>query len=107
MWDVSEQRLLGVLGWHANDVNSLAVNPNGTLIATAGDDDVVWLWEADEEKWVELACDLAGRNMAEPEWSRFNLEQPYLRHCAAFPNGEGVGEPEAKVAEFDLDRDAG
>ena len=43
----------------------------GRNLITGGDDGEVVVWEIDPDRWVELACDLAGRTLSRDEWRRY------------------------------------
>lgn len=85
MWDVSLRRQITRLGGPTDGINALDIN--GSTVAAASEDDVVWLWTLDQEEWRERACLLAGRNMTPAEWDRFGSGSP-VQHCPQWP-GQG------------------
>jgi WD40 repeat protein len=44
IWAVPEGKLLRILGGHAGMVLNMAYGPDGRLLASVGDDGMVWLW---------------------------------------------------------------
>jgi len=58
---------------------SLAVSPNGHLVAAGDEEGSVHLWNLETSQY---ACRLAMRNLTEEEWSRFVNDPNYKEICA-------------------------
>ncbi len=81
MWDVDAERPVGELTGPTDGIYSLALSPDGTSLVAGGEDDRVWIWDLQVDSWIANACDLAGRNLTESEWARFNLRGDPVNHC--------------------------
>lgn len=92
VWEIRARRLVARIEAHTADVTAVAVSPNANLIVTSSQDQSIWVGDLDPETWVDAACDLAGRNMTQEEWDALQLEDDYVRHCAAYPPGDGAPE---------------
>jgi WD40 repeat protein len=108
-WSVPELAHVGdQLAGHAGGINSLAVAraDGGTLLASAGDDGTVRLWQwPDMSRWVHRACDIANRWLTAEELagSAVGLERTV---CPSSPReaehvrtpGTGTAHPVTRVA---------
>jgi hypothetical protein len=43
--------------------------------------------DLDEERWIEHACQAAGRNLSREEWERYMGQEPYRAMCDQWPAG--------------------
>jgi WD40 repeat protein/cell division protein FtsB len=82
LWDLESGQPIGKPIFNPNGVvTSLAFNPDGTTLASGSADEfsrlglplntVVSLWDVDIRSWINIACDIAERNLMEEEWDRF------------------------------------
>jgi WD40 repeat protein len=51
LWEASSGQLLAALHWHRNSVVSLAFSPDGGVLATAGKDHTVSIWNVERGLW--------------------------------------------------------
>ena len=77
----SRQRVGPMLEGHQGAVSSLAFSPTGDRLLSGGHDGMVYLWPMELELWMELACDRAGRNMTQEEWTTYFGDDPYQKTC--------------------------
>ena len=84
LWDLASGQPIGKPIFNPNGVvTSLAFNPDGTLLASGSADEfsrlgvplntVISLWDVDIRSWINIACDIAERNLMAEEWNRFVL----------------------------------
>ena len=82
-WDVSDRRLVTTFRGPTDGINDLTLSPDGSSLAVASEDDAVYLWPLDKQKWIARACELAGRNMTEDEWRLYGYG-PQRRLCPEY-----------------------
>ena len=65
--------------------NAIALDSQGSRLAVNGADGVQ-IWDLDPDRWVEAACEIAGRNLTREEWAT-NVGElaPYRATCPQFP----------------------
>jgi len=73
------------LGRHEEYITAIAFEPAGNLLATAGRDGNVLLWDVDMDSWVRRACETAGRNISAEEWARYLGDLDYRDSCPDAP----------------------
>jgi DNA-binding SARP family transcriptional activator/WD40 repeat protein len=62
----------------------IAVNRAGTVFAETTDRDPV-LWQVDPNRWLKIACRIAGRNLTNAEWRHYLPHRDYQRTCPRYP----------------------
>ena len=93
LWDAESLHRIGepitVIGPFPFDAS---VNPDGTKVVTSEFvvsnspvDTAPILWELDPERWAELACEIAGRNLTRDEWADYLPGRDYRTTCAEWP----------------------
>ncbi len=88
-WDMTDRRLITTFGGPTDGINDLALSADGLTLVVASEDDSIYAWTLDREIWIDVACQLAGRNMTEAEWDKYGRGAPKVL-CPDFP---GEGEP--------------
>ena len=84
LWDASTLDLLGTVHppRHGKVVPAAAQFIGDTHdVAIASYDGGVYRWETDLDHALEFACQMAGRDLTEEEWSQFLPAQPYRSVC--------------------------
>ncbi len=77
----SRQRVGPLLVAHEGAVSTLSFSPEGNYLLSGGHDGMVYLWPMATELWIEIACDRAGRNMTQDEWTTYFGSEPYRLTC--------------------------
>jgi WD40 repeat protein len=80
LWDVRSRRPLGN-ALPAPGNTSVAFDTTGRQLITGGDDGEVIVWPIDPDRWVEMACNLAGRTLTRDEWRRYLGDRTYHPAC--------------------------
>jgi len=62
-----------------DEVEHLSFSPDGSLLASAGDDEKIKLWDVSRASWRERARRIANRNMTLEEWHTHMGERPYRK----------------------------
>ncbi|MFG1815463.1 WD40 repeat domain-containing protein [Kribbella sp. NPDC049174] len=88
LWDAKTLQLLGTVhAIVAGEPVVAAVNffegTNDVMIASY--DGQIFKWDTNQNRAVELACQMAGRNLTTEEWSKFLPTQPFRKVCPQFP----------------------
>jgi hypothetical protein len=83
VWDTRT----GSLAWPTLDgrgsVNDIAFDPRGNRVAVVGATPVVSIWDLAWEKWVSIACRVAGRSLSQEEWQEHLGDDPYQDTCGS------------------------
>jgi WD40 repeat protein len=85
LFDVEQRVLVGGPFPRAGDRTGIATR-NGRYGVTAIDDTAM-IWEIDPDRWPEIACRAAGRNLTPDEWAQFGPSgEPYRATCDQWPS---------------------
>jgi WD40 repeat protein len=85
MWNVNPPQLIGdPLVGSEGSLTGLTLGIDQSILYSASESGDILAW--DLEKWKELACELAGRNLSESEWDQFfPPDEPYRATCLQYP----------------------
>jgi serine/threonine protein kinase/WD40 repeat protein len=82
MWDVAEHEPIG--DPLPSDENSL-INGSPSAYGLTVIDGTAVRWNLDDQRWPEIACAAAGRNMTRAEWEQFGpRDAPYEATCPQY-----------------------
>ena len=94
LWDLTvddPNTQVTVVRGHSNVVSTVAFSPDSRLmmsIASNGYSASVQLMRTRLEELLDLACQVAGRNLSQDEWHRFVTAEPYRKTCEQWPAGD-------------------
>jgi WD40 repeat protein len=86
LWDVEAGQPLGqpFMG-HSDSVTAVAFNPHLPMIASGSRDQTIKLWDINPLSWENRACQVANRNLNQPEWDQYFHDQAYRKTCPDKP----------------------
>ena len=93
LWNVKTGKTIG-RAWqgHSAAVYSVAFSLDGKQVVSSSSNDpgnnwdnMILIWDVDEESWKERLCRIAGRNFTQEEWQRYLNDRPYERTCLQYP----------------------
>jgi WD40 repeat protein len=87
LWKIGSTDSIKLKG-HSKAVWALAFSPDHHWLISAAEDSLQRFWPIDLETIKTLACQKAGRNLSQQEWSEVFGNFPYQKTCAAFLDGE-------------------
>ena len=84
LFDVESGTVLGTpLSIADGEFNNVALSPEGSWLAFAGGGGTL-VWSLDPQRWLEAACEVAGRDLSRDEWdANIGDLAPYRQTCAA------------------------
>ena len=89
VWDYQAATLLGTFPLAETRVDSpwtqttLLATPDGSRLATATTSDRIGFWQLGPAELITRACDAAGRDLTQDEWSRYSGAAPPDLSCTA------------------------
>lgn len=100
LWDVEAREFIGqALVGHNDSVRALGFAMHGQILISGSPDGSIMAWDFRIQNLVDVACDVAGRNLTLAEWEEFRPDEPYIRLCADHPAGVGAS-GDADSADF-------
>jgi WD40 repeat protein len=86
LWDVPTRQSIGQpLRGNTNMVTSVALSPDGKLLASVSADGSVILWDIDPQSWLKKSCQRVGRNLTREEWNKYFPTEDYRQTCKQLP----------------------
>jgi DNA-binding SARP family transcriptional activator/WD40 repeat protein len=80
LWDAATGELIGTVLAEIG-VPTFAGFVGDNLVTVATLDGRMYTWNADPTYWIEVACDVAGRNLTSGEWQEAFGDRPYRATC--------------------------
>ncbi len=88
VWNVADGQPLSPPLIGNIQMETMDLSPTESIVAMAGFNNQVALWEIKPELWAKRACQMANRNLTQAEWEKFiGADIPYERTCPNLPLG--------------------
>jgi len=82
VWDVATgEPLSPSLEGHQAAIKGVDLSADGRWLVSTGNDGSIVVWEMSMPDLLSRACEIAGRNLSEPEWTEFFGDEPYHITC--------------------------
>ncbi len=89
LWDLAQRVVVGRPFPHNGEANPMA-SANARYVLTHLDGRTV-VWELDLDRWPEIACRAAGRNLTIAEWEQYGpAGEPYIATCPQWPSPDQI-----------------
>ena len=89
LYDLTARERIGqpiVIG--PEDANYASLRPDGQAMAVGGGSRGIQIWDLDPDHWAAAACQLAGRNLTQEEWTTYlSWAGPYHATCSGYDSG--------------------
>jgi WD40 repeat protein len=90
IWHVESHQVIGkpFVDTHKNWIGQLVFSHDGNLLISSDFEGKIEGWPIGYESWIDKACQRAGRNLTQAEWTQYFPDEPYRLTCLQWPAGE-------------------